>query len=78
MRIYGCNLLDYGLGYVILPRNAPKLLCFKDKLAQLSLTGTCLLSKVHCEEKWVNVSFSGEALLKVAPALRGYCILTLC
>lgn len=78
MKIYGCNLLGYGLGYVILYRNAPKLLCFKDKLAQLSLTGTCLLSKVHCEEKWVNVSFSGEALLKVAPALRGYCILTLC
>jgi hypothetical protein len=78
MRIYGCNLLDYGLGYVILPRNAPKLLCFKDKLAQLSLTGTCPLSKVHCEEKWVNVSFSGETSFKVAPVLRGYCILTLC
>jgi hypothetical protein len=78
MRIYGCNLLDYGLGYVILSRNAPKLLCFIDKLAQLSLTGTCPLFKVHCEEKWVNVSFSGETSIKVAPALRGYCILTLC
>jgi len=78
MEIYGCNLLDYRLGYVILYRNAPKLLCFKDKLAQLSLTGTCPLSKVHCEEKWVNVLFSGETSIKVAPALRGYCILTLC
>ena len=78
MKIYGCNLLDYGLGYLILSRNAPKLLCFKDKLAQLSLTGTCPLSKVHCEEKWVNVLFSGETSTKVAPALRGYCILTLC
>ena len=78
MRIYGCNLLGYGLGYVILYRNAPKLLCFKDKLAQLSLTGTCPLSKVRGEEKWVNVSFSGETSFKVAPALRGYCILTLC
>ena len=78
MKIYGCNLLDYRLGYVILYRNAPKLLCFKDKLAQLSLTGTCPLSKVHCEEKWVNVLFSGETSIKVAPALRGYCILTLC
>ncbi len=77
MEIYGCNLLDYRLGYVILYRNAPKLLCFKDKLAQLSLTGTCPLFKVHCEEKWVNVSFSGETSLKVAPALREYCILTL-
>jgi hypothetical protein len=71
MRIYGCNLLDYGLGYVILYRNAPKLLCFKDKLAQLSLTGTCPLSKVHREEKWVNVSFCGETLIEVTPALRG-------
>jgi hypothetical protein len=78
MKIYGCNLLDYGLGYLILSGNAPKLLCFKDKLAQLSLTGTCPLSKVHCEEKWVNVLFSGETSIKVAPALRGYCILTLC
>ena len=78
MKIYGCNLLGYGLGYVILYRNAPKLLCFKDKLAQLSLTGTCPLFKVHREEKWVNVSFSGETLTEVASALRGYCVLTLC
>jgi len=65
MKIYGCNLLDYGLGCVILSRNAPKLLCFKDKLAQLSLTGTCPLSKVRCEEKWVNVLFSGETLSRL-------------
>ena len=78
MEVYRCNLLDCVLSYVTSEKNASKLLCFKDKLAQLSLTGTCLLSKVHCEEKWVNVSFSGETMFKVAPALRGYCILTLC
>lgn len=71
MRIYRCNLLDYRLGYVIPVRKAPKLLCFNDKLAQFSLTGTGPLSKVRCEEKWVNVSFSGETLVKVASALRG-------
>jgi hypothetical protein len=71
MRIYRCNLLGYGLVYVTRYRKAPKLLCFNDKLAQLRLTGTCPLSKVHCEEKWVNVSFSGETLIKVASALRG-------
>ena len=71
MRIYRCNLLGYGLVYVTRYRKAPKLLCFNDKLAQLGLTGTCPLSKVHCEEKWVNVSFSGETLIKVASALRG-------
>jgi hypothetical protein len=42
-------------------------LCFKDKLTQLSLTGTGPLSKVRREEKWVNVSFSGETMMKVAP-----------
>ena len=40
-------------------RNASKLLCLKDKLVQLSLTGTCPLSKVRGEEKWAKVSFSG-------------------
>ena len=71
MRIYYCNLLGYGLAYVTRYRKAPKLLCFNDKLAQLSLTGTCHLSKVQREEKWVIVSFSGETLIKVASALRG-------
>jgi hypothetical protein len=60
------------LSYVTPYRNASKLLCFKDKLAQLSLTGTGPLSKVRREEKWVNVSFSGETMMKVAPALRMY------
>ena len=60
------------MSYVTPYRNASKLLCFKDKLTQLSLTGTGPLSKVRREEKWVNVSFSGETMMKVAPALRMY------
>ena len=60
------------MSYVTPYRNASKLLCFKDKLAQLSLTGTGPLSKVRLEEKWVNVSFSGETMMKVTPALRMY------
>ena len=72
MKVYRCNLLGCLLSYVTPYRNASKLLCFKDKLTQLSLTGTCPLSKVHGEEKWVKVSFSGVILGKVAPALRMY------
>ena len=78
MKIYSCNSLGYELSYPIPFENAPKLLCFKDKLAQLSLTGTGPLSKVRCEKKWVNVSFCGEIIIRVPPELRGYCILTLC
>ena len=65
-----CNLLGYELDCLAPSRNSPKLLCFKDKLPQLSLTGTCPLSKVRGEEKWVIVSFSGEAVEKAAPAPR--------
>ena len=78
MKIYGCNSLGYGLSYPTPSENAPKLLCFKDKLAQLSLTGTGPLFKVRCEKKWVNVLFCGESTIRVPTELRGYCILTLC